>query len=472
MNFEQDEITTILTRGFEGEKTIIGDDKFQSKLIKLIIEDSYKFNEGFSEQIVDIIKPIYFDNLNYKLIVEIILKHVEKYSKIPQFDIIKNIIRNDYQGQEITQKTLFECVDLLVELEVIHDKEYIKDESLSFCRKQSLKQGLIKCADAWHKEKYDTISGIISDSLKAGEPKSSGHDYLKELEKRLIVEHRNPVTAMPGLDVYIGGGLAGGELGIVMSPTGGGKSMMLVKFASSALLAGKNVLYYTLELQEKVIGNRIDSCLFGLELKYLNQFVDIIKSGIEEISKKGGRLFIKEFPTGAASVHTFKSHLASLEREHGFIPDVIMVDYADIMKPIGSHQEKRHALTSVYEGLRGFSMELGIPIWTASQSSRDSINETSFDLRSISESLGKAQTADLIIGIARDGTMKKERRANMMILKNRLGDDGQSFNMRFDTSRIDIKMEEDSVDNMGRVNIGSESVSGINMEGVVQAKRN
>ena len=119
------------------------------------------------------------------------------------------------------------------------------------------------------------------------------------------------------------------------------------------------------------------------------------------IKNKGGQLFIKEFPTGTASVNTLRAHLQSLQRDHGIKPDVLFVDYADIMKSTSEYSERRYNLTSIYETLRAMAMELDIPIWTATQANREAINSPKFDLRVISESLGKAQTADLILGIGR-----------------------------------------------------------------------
>src|SRR3972149_1965432 len=337
---------------------------FQKKLIKVIIEDK---QGEFSTQIIDILKPEYFDGIYIKTLIRHILDFVTKYNIIPEYQTLRDIVNEkELEGQ--LKDNLIELIRLIEE-QRITDKLNVKDIALNFCRKQSLKKGLIDAVDNWEKGDYENIAQIISEALKVGEPKSSGHNYLKDMEKRLIKKYRTPIPAMSGLDSKIGGGLAGGELGIILSPTGGGKSMMLVKFACTALKAGKQVIYYTLELQESAIGNRIDSCLTGLPLKDVIEYPDVIRETLLEISKQGGNLIIKEFPTGSASLNTIKSHLKVLERE-GIVPDVIIIDYADIMKATSSFSEKRFALTSIYEGLRGMAMEMNIPIWTASQSGR------------------------------------------------------------------------------------------------------
>ena len=409
---------------------------FQKKLIKVIVDDK---QGEFSTQIIDILKPDYFDGLHIKTIIRYIIDYVTKYNIIPEFQTVKDIV-NEKEAEGVLKDNILELIRIIEE-QKITDKLNVKDIALNFCRKQSLKQGLIEAVDNWEKGDYENIAQIISEALKVGEPKSSGHNYLKDLEKRLIRKHRTPVPTMKGIDSVIGGGLAGGELGIVLSPTGGGKSMALVKFACTAMEAGKVAVYYTFELQECVIGNRVDSCLSGTPLKDVLDFPDIIRETLTKIADKGGNLIIKEFPTGSASVNTIKSHLKVLERD-GIIPDVIFIDYADIMRPTSNYSEKRFALTSIYEAIRALAMEMNIPIWTAAQAGRASFGKDTFSLDVISESIGKAQTADVILGIARPDEDKRQKRASLIFLKNRNGEDGNTVRMVFDTSRIDIRIEE------------------------------
>ena len=344
------------------DNNILLDENFQIKLIKLIIED-----EKFSEQVLEILKPDYFDSILTKIILKYIFDYYSKYNLIPEYNTIINLI-NEKESDSVLKERLIDLLHILKDLNVT-DKQFVKDISIDFCRKQSLKKGLLEAAESWEKGDYELIQKIITDSIKLGEIKDNGHNYIQDLEKRLVRQYRKPVPCLDLLDEQIGGGLSGGELGVVLSPTGGGKSMMLVKFASTALLLGKNVVYYSLELAERVIGNRFDACLNDIQLKNVLDNPDAIRERIEELKKMGGNLFIKEFPTGSATVNTVRNHIKLLERD-GFRPDEIFVDYADIMKPTSTYAEKRHSLTQIYEALRALSMELDIPIWTASQAGR------------------------------------------------------------------------------------------------------
>lgn len=448
---EEEKSENVVVAGFNNllkqPKTIL-DEKFQKKLIKLIIED-----EPFSEEISDIIQVEYFDGILPNTIMRLIFNYNDKYNSIPKYETILETI-NIQEKDETIRGRLIEFVLKTQELK-ISDKNHIKDFALNFCKKQALRNGLFKAAESWEKGDYEEIHRIISDALKAGEGKRNGHNYIVDVRKRLTKETRNPVPVLDNFNHKIAGGLAGGELGIILSPTGGGKSMMLVKFACTALLAGKTVVYYSLELSEKVIGNRFDACLTGLKIADIFQYPDRIIEKTEELEKLGSNLIITEFPTGSASVSTLRNDLKSLERKK-IVPDVIFVDYADIMKSVSNYTEKRFALTNIYENLRALAMELNIPIWTASQAGRSAINESKFDLKVISESLGKAQTADVILGVGRTDDDKKASRAELLVLKNRNGADGFSEPMHFDTSRIDIYIINPMQNSVGLKGIGED----------------
>ena len=120
--------------------------------------------------------------------------------------------------------------------------------------------------------------------------------------------------------------------------------------------------------------------LNNIKIKDVWEYPDIVREKAEEIDLNGGQLVIKEFPTGQATTNTILAHLRTLEANEGFVPDIIFIDYADIMKPLANFSEKRHSLTSIYEGIRGIAVELGIPIWTASQTNRAGMNKDKFGL--------------------------------------------------------------------------------------------
>lgn len=436
----------------EYKPKILYDTKFQQKLLKIIIEGK---DETFAHQIIDTIIEDYFDFTMLKILFKYIKDYYNTYGTIPNYETLSE--RINIKEQEGTFKqNLLDTIKSLERL-TINDKGHVKDASLSFCTNQAKERSMEKANKAFYEEKdFDKAFVIIDEAKKVGQPKTSGHRYIKDVEKRLVKKHRLPIPAMHGLNSEIGGGLAGGELGIVMAPTGGGKSMLLVKFACEAFLAHKKVVFYSLELSELSIGNRIDACLSGIELKSVHEYPDRIREITSAHAELGGDIIIQEFPTGSASVNTIKAHLKILEKE-GFVPDIIFIDYQDLMKPVFNYSEKRFALTAISEEVRGLAMEKGIPIWTASQAGRSAFDKDKFGLDSMSESIGKAQTADVVLGLGRTPEDKQNREAKLSILKNRNGNDGHDMSLIFDTSKLDIKVKPSAVGNV----VG---VKGMNVE--------
>lgn len=209
-------------------------------------------------------------------------------------------------------------------------------------------------------------------------------------------------------------------------------SHFLTMLGANALKNGKNVLHYTFELSETSVGIRYDSNLCDMES---NQIIDNKDDVLEKYKNMQlGRLIIKEFPTNSASIYTIRSHIERLDIK-GFQPNLIIIDYADIMRSSRQFDSLRHELKLIYEELRGFAAEKGIPIWTASQSNREGANSDIVDLNNMSEAYGKAMVADIVLSISRKSHEKASGWGRLFIAKNRAGRDGIVYPVKIDTAR-------------------------------------
>jgi len=233
------------------------------------------------------------------------------------------------------------------------------------------------------------------------------------------------------------GGLGNGELGVIIAPTGGGKSFFLVNIGYGALLKGKNVVHYTFELSESNIGGRYDARITGIPIKEIRNKRKEAEQAIK--SFKGGSLIIKEYPTKFANINTIRFHFNRL-CNLGMKPDLIIIDYADLMRSKKGYDSKFYELESIYEDLRGFAMEYKVPIWTACQTNRSGVNEEIISLDKISESFAKAMIADFIGTCSRTLEDKENGTGKLFIAKNRAGDDGVVFSLKVDLSRSKIEI--------------------------------
>ena len=405
---------------------------FQEGLIQLIFED-----RPFADQITEVL-DIRFLELEYlKVFVHKIISYRAKYNKHPSVEAVMTILRTELENEdEVVQEQVRDYFHRIHNRELT-DIDYIKEASLDFCRKQNLKEAMLKSVNLLQNCSFDEISKTINDALKLGSENNFGYDYVADFEKRFVPKHRNPVsTGWSDMDNLCGGGLGKSELGVVIAPTGAGKSMVLVHLGTEAIKDGKTVIHYTLELQDTVIANRYDSCLTGYPLSDIINFKEEV---YDEVKSLPGSLIIKEYPTKSASTNTIRAHLSRLVKR-GIKPGMIVVDYADLLKPVQARKEKRNELESIYEELRSLSTEFSCPIWTASQTNRSGLNAEVITMEQISEAFNKCFVADFIFSVSRTIEDKQKNLGKIFIAKNRNGPDGMIYPILMDTSNVKIRI--------------------------------
>lgn len=214
-------------------------------------------------------------------------------------------------------------------------------------------------------------------------------------------------------------------------------SHFLVALGANAMRVGKNVVHYTFELTETAVGIRYDSNLCNVPSNDVPDSKEYIMKKYEEMEL--GRLIIKEYPTGSASVHTIRNHLEKLMMK-GFIPSLVVIDYADVMRSTRQYDSLRHELKLIYEELRNLSMDMNIPIWTASQANRASSSADVVGLENMSEAYGKAMVADVVLSLSRKPLEKDKGTARIFVAKNRAGRDGVLFPVQIDTSKSKFEL--------------------------------
>jgi len=423
-------------------------DQFQSKVIYHIVTDKL-----FALQVLEILEPEFFSNDSFVEISRQIIDWNEKYGTIPSFDNLNTIVKTKYED-DIERDYLLQLIEAIQKGINVTDKRFVIDETVQFCKQQAMKNAILKSVDLLKREQYNDIYTIVQQAMSAGQAKDIGHSFVESIMARTVAE-RHPIKT--GFDMwdnnYFAGGLSAGELGIILGGTGAGKSFMLAQLAYAAFMQGKTSVFYSFELSEIPIGLRLDSKFTGIPLTKLlldidGKHRDRAKQAILTQQSKfesKPNIIIKEYPTKTASMSTLKNHLQHLQAKN-IKPDLIIVDYADLMKPTTRYKDKRFELESIVENLRGWAGEEKIPIWTASQTNRDGLDTSVVTLKTISESLAKAMVADLIISIGRSPQLMEQGRACYYIAKSRLGRDKIAFTGEFDTSVMNFTVDEEGFD--------------------------
>ena len=409
---------------------------FQEKLVKTIL-----FDRHFATQMEEVLDTNYLELKYLQVFVDLLFQHKQDYPH-PTYDAMVSVVRT--QTEDYSDSIIKQVIEFMARIKSNaigdDDEEYVKEKSLDFCKKQKLKEAILKSVDLLQSQSFDQIQKVINDAMNLGADNDCGHDWHKDVLDRFEMKMRNPIsTHWEEIDTITKGGLGKRELGVVVAPTGAGKSMALAHLGAMAVVKGKTVVHYTLELADTVVGQRYDSCITGIELKNLMSMKDAILMAVEHIP---GKLIIKEYPTKSASTRTILSHLEKLKQK-GINVDMIIVDYADLLRPTASGfktQELRHSLGNTYEELRAIGQVWDIPVWTASQTNRSGLNAEVITMEAISEAFNKCFVADFICTISRTVEDKTENKGRMFVAKNRNGIDGIVYPMEFDTSRVHLKV--------------------------------
>ena len=397
---------------------------YQSKVVASLITDV-----KFLEQVTEITKPAFFESQANQWIVDEVQNYFNEFRAVPTMEVFKIKVGSiEDKGLKQTVVDQLKSVYLQVGAD---DIPYVKKEYLTFAKNQKVKDALLKSVDFLKAGNYDKIIDTMMAASKVGVESDLGMDYIDEFELIMEDVKRNSVsTGWNVIDELMDGGLGPGELGVVMAPSGIGKSWFLSKIACSALEKGIDVLHYTLELSENYVGQRYITILTGIPTTDQKGRKDEI---IRKVKQVPGRVRIKYYPPQFASAKTIAAHIEKI-KQTGFKPKLIIIDYADLLKSGNGNRDGLYAeLGGIYEELRGLSGETLIPIWTATQTNRAAIDHEVIGADSVGDSYKKVQTADFIMSVSRKTKDKLSNTGRIHIVKNRFGPDGLTFPAKIDT---------------------------------------
>jgi replicative DNA helicase len=412
---------------------------FQEKLAWLILLD-----RPFSEQIEEVLEFDFFELKHLKTFVEMIFNHRATYKVHPSVNTMIMLIKTELdESDSLIVEKVTDFMNRMHEEENI-EAEFIKDNSLDFCKKQKLKTAMFKSIDLLQNSKFSEVKTIIDQALKLGSDTNFGHDFALDFEERYLPKFRSPIsTGWSAIDKITGGGLGKKELSVVVASSGGGKSWCLCQAGVAALLEGKTVVHYTLELSDAVVGKRYDAMISKIPLSDLNNSKDYVK---EKVSEVPGNLIIKEYSSNEADVNVLRNHISRLNSRRERPVDLVIVDYADLLKPIRQYEQRRTELGAVYQALRDMGKEFNCPVATASQSNRTGAKESIITMEAIAEAYEKCFVADFVYTVSRTMEDRQMNQGKFFIAKNRNGPDGQIFQAQIDLSRGKINVLEKKMD--------------------------
>ena len=313
-------------------------------------------------------------------------------------------------------------------------RQYVIDLAADFFKRKLMRKEMDRALDLLDENRVDDandlLQGMTQDISAVGD-RDLGHallndvgQFLDEMRQAYDDDGNGVSCGMRSLDKVMRGGLRPGQLAVFLGAPGKGKSQALTHVTRSAFEKGRKVLFYSLEMSTREVGERLWSGLVDMSTNEidadLDEFCDLVKKKSVEARALGfGDVRIKTYPAKQATVATLSAHCSLLRKLDGWIPDLIVVDYADILKPDRQYDVRRDELAVVYEDLRALATTLNVPIWTACQMNREGSIKVTPALEHVSDSWDKAKTADYIFALAQSETELRNNEMRILALKSR-----------------------------------------------------
>lgn len=403
---------------------------FQTKVLGALLTQ-----RDFLLNIADSLDSEYFESQASKWIVEYIIKYFNQYHTYPTIETLSIEIKKI--DNEVLRISLTDALREAYKMSDVSDLEWVEEEFSSFCKNQQMKKAIMTSVDLLNLGDYDGIRSLINMAMKAGEEKNIGHLYEADVEARYRDDDRNAIPfPWKTFNELTQGGYGKGDLVLVFGNPGGGKSWGVIAMGAYAAALGYNVVHYTLELSEGYVGKRYDAVFSGVDVDKLNDH----RSEVEEaIGKVKGKIVIKEYAPKRASLDTIEAHLQQLEHQNEFKPDLIIIDYLDLLRTKG-RKERKDEIDDVYTEAKGLAKQLCIPIVSPSQANRTGADKDILQAENAAGSYDKIMIGDIIISLARGRKDKVNGTGNWHFIKNRYGADGLTFGSRINTANgfIDI----------------------------------
>ena len=405
--------------------------------------------EFFSE-IVPLLKPEYFDFPAYKNVFLGVRDYYDKYQKLPSDSILPDYINCNVSGASDLgvdyENTLAEINT--IDKSCLGDREFLLDTVEVFARNKSMEQAVRKAIVILNEEgDISEVEELVKDALLVNRNVDVGPEYFDDVHARLCRSYEESKQTKVGTvfrthDKNLEGGLAPKELAMVVAPPGVGKSLYLVNQGAHAIYEGKNVLYVSLEMSQDKIAGRFDSVLTEIRNSDLKkpQAQIKLKGRLQEVKQKtNGRLIIKEFPTGASNVNQLRSLLVQLKLHRNFVPDLIIVDYLELLRPNRIIDSEYQAQQRIAEELRGLGVEQDCLVWTASQTNRQARRVNIITDAELGDSYGKIRPADWVISLNQNQEEYDEGSMRVFVIKARDSKQHYLINVAIDYSTLQMK---------------------------------
>jgi replicative DNA helicase len=416
---------------------------FQEMILSTILRD-----EEIIASIRSVVDPDYFSDPTLRTICSKALEFSKKYRQIPGR---KEFLEFCDDGSK-ESKVVRQRIKTLFKLEVKNTK-YIRDQIISFAQFSAMKTAIIDSGGmVGNYDNHLKIKTLVTDALKVGiSERDLGMNLVSGRQERYInrerrsmggkYDHNKLSTGIARLDHVMFGGLAKGELGVLLGAQKGFKTGVLTNFGAAAVINRRKVLHITLEISEENSIIRYERRFSGLTRPEIISDYKRLDKSLRKIEVIGGGLFVKGFPTGSVTVEGIANYIQFL-KSYGFIPDELIIDYGDLIRgSLAGREEKRHQLSQIYYDMRALAQENPAALWTASQVTRKAIGKQVIRKEDVAEAIDKISVCDIAIAICQTIEERENPRPTLrlFVAAYREGEEGSMHYCAVDYDRMRLR---------------------------------
>ena len=411
-----------------------------------------KSDKDFYLQIVNLVKPDYFEFPSHGKIFSVVRDYYEKYKKLPTDDFIEQELR-DTKSQKESIHDYTDEIQYINRLDTsaLEGQDYFLDLIEAFAKREAMKEAIKQSLFLIKEDRMEETEQLIRKALTVSRTVDVGQQYFSDFNSRWdrtynSEEQDKYKMFLPRLNASLEGGLGEKELAMVIAPPGVGKSLWLVNQAVESMMEGRKVLYVSLEMSEDKIAQRFDSVTTLISQAHLKDPAAQLKVSerlsIFRTNFPDSKLVIKEFPTGTINVNALRALLVQLRNYEDFIPDVIIVDYLELMRPVRENQHEYQAQQRIAEELRGLAMEMKVLLWTATQTNRQGRAVKIITDAELGDSYGKIRTCDFAVSLNQNEEEFDNGTMRAYVVKSRNGRPRFTVPMKIDYNILRMSQGE------------------------------
>lgn len=401
---------------------VLFDAHFQRSFLAFILRDS-----EFLKQVErDVTHEMFSDEYGKRIVIA--CKEFYAENKAAPDTLIFRVF-GKYLQEGMMKKDLHDlCVALADDLFAIplQNRSFLLKEFGKFLKHRMFETTLPKVVDFVRKGDFDSAESSMKEVFlfKPTHTTGMGKEFSEHVEERVLrredEDRQRLWLLIPHIDKRVRG-LRKGEIGVWQSQrSSSGKSCALAHCAKAFAMQGKNVVIFTLEMGEEAYEDRLDMAISGLTRSEMRDAA-ILRNKLKSVVRRSGKIVIKALPAYVTRCSDLRAHCQLMEAMNGFRPDVVLIDYADLLGPETPALRSDLYATGaeVYSYWRCWMHEEQLVGWTGMQSGRDAMSVDHADQMHASGSIAKIQIADMVISINRTAEEEAEGLTRIHVVKAR-----------------------------------------------------